>query len=306
VHLAERSGDVLYAVMSSLCLVRVLFSSGDHAGAQEVIQSMQQVTRQCELPVWAALQLSAWQARIWLAQGQLESASQWARDHGLDSEGKLDYPHEVEHVVLARVLIAQGRLEEAAGLLQRLHEAADAGGRVSRAIEIVLLQALALQAGEKTARAVDTFERALELGEPGGLVRVYLDEGPLVARLLSRVISRDAATRGSIVRHARRLLAAFSAAGDQPSAEREQAALRKPQPSPPKSAQPLVEPLSNRELEVLQLLAKGHTNPEIAGRLYLALNTVKAHTRNIYGKLGVHNRTQAVARARALGVLPST
>jgi LuxR family maltose regulon positive regulatory protein len=292
VHLAERSGDVLYTVMSSLCLLRVLFSSGDCAGAQEVIQSMQQVARESELPVWAALQLSAWQARIWLAQGQLESASRWAREHGLNPEGELDYLHEVEHVVLARVLIAQRRLEEAAGLLQRLLEAAEAGGRVSRAIEVVLLQAVALQAGDEPARALDALAHALELGEPGGFVRAYVDEGPPMAHLLQEVEHR-----GVEMGYVAQIQPAFRTT----DAPRLRGRRRTTQPpSPPLT---LVEPLSERELEVLHLLAEGLTNPEIASRLFLSLNTVKAHTRNIYGKLGVHNRTQAVVRARDLGLL---
>ena len=128
------------------------------------------------------------------------------------------------------------------------------------------------------------------LAEPGGFLRTFVREGPPMARLLY-----EAVKRGIAPDYARRLLAAF------PVALAEQAA-------PPEtriSNAALVEPLSERELEVLQLIAEGLTNREIASRLYLALNTVKAHTRNIYGKLGVHNRTQAVARARALGILPA-
>jgi LuxR family maltose regulon positive regulatory protein len=126
--------------------------------------------------------------------------------------------------------------------------------------------------------------------EPEGFVRVFVDEGPPMARLLY-----EALTRGIAPDYARRLLAAF------PVAEPEQADPSKTRA--PKSG--LIEPLSERELKVLQLIAAGLTNPEIASRLFLSLNTVKAHSRNIYGKLGAHSRTQAVARARALGVLPT-
>jgi LuxR family maltose regulon positive regulatory protein len=133
-------------------------------------------------------------------------------------------------------------------------------------------------------------ERALALAEPEGYVRIFVDEGPPMAHLLYK-----AATRGIAPDYARRLLAAF------PVAEPEKA-------DPSKSQVPesgMVEPLSERELEVLQLIAEGLTNREIAARLFLALNTVKSHSGNIYSKLGVHSRTQAVARARALGILPS-
>jgi LuxR family maltose regulon positive regulatory protein len=134
-------------------------------------------------------------------------------------------------------------------------------------------------------------ERALAAAEPGGFLRIFVDEGPSMARLLY-----EAVTRGIAPDYARRLLSAF------PVAEPEQTTASEKQA--PQSE--LVEPLSERELEVLLLFAEGLTNQEIASRLFLSLNTVKAHSSNIYGKLGVHSRTQAVARARALGLLPST
>jgi LuxR family maltose regulon positive regulatory protein len=153
-----------------------------------------------------------------------------------------------------------------------------------------MLRAAAFQAEGDTAQASTTLERALTLAEPGGFIRVFVDEGPPMARLLY-----EALNRGIAPDYVRRLLAAF------PMAEPEKA-----EPSRAQTAKPeLVEPLSERELEVLQLIAEGLTNPEIAARLFLALNTVKTHSRNIYGKLGVHSRTQAVSRARALGLLPS-
>jgi LuxR family maltose regulon positive regulatory protein len=294
VHLAERSGDVLYTVMSSLCLVRVLFSSGDHAGAQKVIQAMQPVTLEFELPVWAVPKLSAWQARIWLVQGQLGSASQWERERALGPEGGLDYLHEVEDIVSARLLIAQGCLEDASGLLQRLLELAKAGGRISRTIEILNLRALTLQAQGDSDAAITSLSHALVLAEPGGFIRTFVDEGPPMAHLLSEALSLGIAPD-----YVRRLLTAFPLTRSESAAEPNRAAPSRTQAI--KSE--LVEPLSERELEVLQLIAEGLTNPEIAARLYLALNTIKAHTRNIYGKLGVHNRTQAVVQARELGLL---
>jgi LuxR family maltose regulon positive regulatory protein len=136
-----------------------------------------------------------------------------------------------------------------------------------------------------------SLERALSLAEPGGFIRIFVDEGPPMARLLY-----DAFKRGIAPEYTRRLLAAF------PVAETEES-----EPSKSQVAESeLIEPLSDRELEVLELIADGLTNREIASRLFLSLNTVKVHTRNVYGKLGVHSRTQAVARAQALGILPST
>jgi len=290
VELTERGRDVSILSWSYLCLMRVLFSKGDMDGAEEIIHKMENIAGEHDVPPWITNLMAAWQARIWLAQDKLEAASQWAGERGLDADGEptLLLLHEMEYIVLARVLLAQGRLNEATRLLQRLIEAAEAGGRISRVIEILALQVLAFQAGDDTAQAMTALEKALTLAEPGGFIRIFVDEDPPMARLLY-----EALTRGIAPDYARRLLAAF------PTAEPEQTGPSKTQA--PQSE--LVEPLSERELEVLQLIAEGLTNPEIASRLFLALNTVKAHTRNIYGKLGVNSRTQAVTQAQRFGLL---
>jgi len=291
VELTARGKDVAMIGWSNLCLIRVLFSRGELAGAELIVRKMERIARKQDVPPWITNLVAAWQARLWLAQDKLHAASQWVGERGLDADRGPTLLHELEYMVLARILIAQGRADETAVLLQRLLETAGTGGHTSRAIEILLLQALALQAQGNIDQAIGALERALSLAEPGGYIRVFVDEGPPMARLLY-----EAATRGIAPDYARRLLAAF------PIAEPEQ--------TPPSQAQAsgsaLMEPLSERELEVLQLIAEGLTNQEIASRLFLSLNTVKAHTRNIHGKLSVHSRTQAVARARAWGVLPSS
>jgi LuxR family maltose regulon positive regulatory protein len=295
VELTERGGNLAMLGWSYMCLVRVLYSRGDTVGAEEIVQKVGDTARESNVPPWITDQLTAWQARLWLTQDKLEAASEWVRERALVATGEpkpaheMDYLLLIEHIVLARILIAEERLDEATKLLQRLLGAAEAGERTTRAIEILMLQALATQAGGDTTRAMALLERALILAEPGGFIRAFVDEGPPMARLLY-----EAAARGIAPDYARRLLAAF------PVAESEQTDSSKAQASKPE----LVEPLSERELEVLQLIAEGLTNPEIASRLFLALNTVKAHTRNIYGKLNVHSRTQAIARVQALGLLP--
>jgi LuxR family maltose regulon positive regulatory protein len=207
----------------------------------------------------------------------------------LDASGDPTYLHEIKYIALARILIAQGRPDETTRLLSRLLNAAEAGGHISRVIEILMLQALTSQTEGETVQAMNALERALALAEPRGFLRLFVDEGPPMARLLYEALSRGIAPD-----YVRRLLVAF------PDVEPEQA-------NPQNVQTPevdLIEPLSERELDVLALLAEGLTNREIASRLYLALNTVKAHARNLYGKLGVHSRTQAIARAQALGLLP--
>jgi LuxR family maltose regulon positive regulatory protein len=288
-ELTGRGRDLAMLGWSYLCLVRILFSRQELPAAIETIQRMEDIARESYVPPWITDSMAAWKARIWLATGRLDAASQWVQERGLDADGDLTYLREMEYVGLARVLIAQGRLDGAATLLRRLLEAAETGGHTSRAIEILLLQALALQAGGDTAGAMTTLERALRLAEPRGFVRAFVDEGPPMARLL-----HEAAARGIAPEYARRLLAAFLVAqpeqADRPTTQAPEAEM--------------VEPLSKRELEVLQLIAEGLTNREIAARLFLSLNTVKAHTRNIYGKLNVHSRTQAVVRSQQLGLLP--
>jgi LuxR family maltose regulon positive regulatory protein len=294
VKLTARGGDMTMIGWSNLCLVRVLFSSGDIAGAEDVIQSMENIAREHKLPFEALLPLPAWQVRIWLAQGNLEAASHWAQSCELDPGGEPTYSHEMEYIAFARILIAQGRSDEAAKLLRRLLEAAEAGGRNSRAIEILMLQALAFQTRGDTDQAMTSLEGALTLAQAGGFIRIFVDEGPPMARLLYEILSRaEALSRGISPDYVRRLLGAFP----NPEPERADAS----QTQDPEFE--WVEPLSERELEVLQLIAEGLTNQQIATRLHISLNTVKVHTRNIYGKLGVNHRTQAVAQAQRLDLL---
>jgi LuxR family maltose regulon positive regulatory protein len=235
--------------------------------------------------------MAAWQARLWLAQDELETVSQWAGERELATDGEFTHLNEIEYLMLARILITQGQPDETTTLLERLLKAAEAGGRTSRVIEILNLQALALQAQGNLDQARTTIEKSLAIAEPEDFVRIFVDEGSSMARLLYEALTREIAPD-----YVRRLLAAFPKAESEPTYPSKTHA--------PKSD--LVEPLSDREIEVLQLIAEGLTNREIATQLYLELSTIKVHNRNIYGKLGVNNRTQAVAKARTLGILPST
>jgi LuxR family maltose regulon positive regulatory protein len=234
--------------------------------------------------------IAAIKAQVWIAQGKLAEALDWVEERGLSVDDELSYLREFEHITLARVLIAQYRsgciestIQEALALLDRLHEAAEAGGRAGSVIEILVLQALAHEAQDDIPAALVSLEHALTLAEPEGYVRLFLDKGEPISHLLSEL-----AARGTVSDYLRQLLAAFDAGQSKGEI----------------STQLLIEPLSERELEVLHLIAQGLSNREIAGRLFLALPTVKGHNRSIYSKLGVQRRTEAVARARELGLLP--
>lgn len=223
----------------------------------------------------------------------MAEALDWAHERGLSVDDDLSYLREFEHVTLVRVLVAQyenervdAALHEASRLLERLLQAAEQGGRVGSVIEILALQALAHEACGHTSLALAPLERALSLAEPEGYVWVFVDEGSPMVHLL-----QEAASRGMAPDRVTGLSAAFPFT-------------RPDRASPSEARCQGIELLSTREIDVLQHIAAGLTNREIATRLYLSLYTVKAHARSIYDKLDAHSRTQAAARARDLGILP--
>jgi LuxR family maltose regulon positive regulatory protein len=289
--LTERGGDVVMLGWSCLSLTRVLFSKGDLTGAEEIVQKMDKIARESIVPTWIMNLNAAWQSRIWLAQDKLEAAAQWVRERGLGPDEEPTHVSGFEYIAFVRILIARGRGDETIELLQRMLDAAGAGGDTTRVIEVSLLQALAFQAGGDTTQAMDALKQALTLAEPEGFVRIFVDEGQPMARLLYKALDRGIAPD-----YVARLLQAFP--GDEPGQIDPQ--------ETQSSKSGYIEPLSEREIEVIQLIAEGLTNQEIANRLILSLYTVKTHTRNIYSKLGVNSRTQAVTKARALGIFSTT
>ncbi|MEZ4664888.1 MAG: LuxR C-terminal-related transcriptional regulator [Caldilineaceae bacterium] len=254
--------------------------------------------------------VAALKARVRLAQGQIAEALRLLNARGLSVDDELSYLREFEHMTLARVLIARYKheqredsLHDAMRLLVRLLAAAEAGGRVGSVIDILLLQALVDEARGDMAAALVPLERALTLAQPEGYMRTFVDEGPAMARLL------DAAVRHErMPAYARKLLTAFEGAeqvgaGESMHAQPSPSATVSAQPQIEPQIEPLIEPLTQRELEVLQLVAQGLSNREIGERLFLALSTVKGHNRIIFDKLQVQRRTEAVARARELGLV---
>ncbi len=278
-----------------VAMARIQKAREDLDGALELLDEAERVY--LENPDPDVRPIAALKTRVWVRQGRLTEALEWARERNLSSGDDLGYLREFEHITLARVLIARydgGREEssmrEAMGLLERLLAAAEEGGRQGSVIEILVLQALAHEAQGERPSALASLERALTLAEPEGYVRVFVDGGIPMARLLS-----EAAAHGIMPDYTARLLAAFEA-----EAHKSEDESHLPHARP---AQPLTEPLSQRELEVLQLIAQGLSNREISERLFLVLSTVKGHNQAIFGKLSVQRRTEAVARARELGLL---
>ncbi|MCW2578648.1 MAG: ATP-dependent transcriptional regulator, MalT-like, LuxR family [Blastococcus sp.] len=231
--------------------------------------------------------VAALRARVRIAQGRWAEALAWARQRELDVEDELSYLREFEHVTLARTLVAryadegdERSIDDATRLLDRLLAAADDGTRTGSAIDVLIAQALAGQARGNAPAALRFLDRALELAEPEGYVRIFLDEGPPMAALL-----RAAATRGTARGYVRRLLAGFDDPAGRVPVQRG-----------------LTDPLSARELDVLRLLGTDLDGPGIARVLVISLNTVRTHTKNIYAKLGVNNRRAAVRRGDELGL----
>jgi LuxR family maltose regulon positive regulatory protein len=280
------------------CLLqaRLCRALGDPAGARAALGEARQIATESETPLDDII-VAIHEARQDLADGRIGPARQRLAQSptGAGQRPAFDverllltyYLREMRELVEARLLLAEGRAAEAQAMLGSLVAAAEARGRRRGAIEAYLLQAVASQAVGEVEAARLSLERALALAEPEGYVQLFLEEGAPVAALLPQVIARGAS--GDF---ANRLLAALGGTASSPV---------RPAPTMPVA---LPERLSDRELEVLRLLADGLTNHEIAERLVLSTHTVKVHTYNLYAKLGVHNRTQAAAQARALGLLP--
>ena len=238
----------------------------------------------------------AQRARLLLAQGDLAEAARWAAGCGLSADDEPDYPREPGHLVLARVLLAQGLPGQALALLDRLRTAAAAQDRAGGLIEVGALRALALAAGGDEAAAVTALAGALMLACPQGNVRVFADEGAPMAALLGRLIAAQRSGRAAAqvpLGCLARLQRAFGSGPAAPNPRSKAAA----------GVPGIVEPLTGRELEVLEMLAAGRSNQAIAGELVVTLDTVKKHVTHVLGKLGAANRTEAVARARELNLL---
>jgi LuxR family maltose regulon positive regulatory protein len=229
----------------------------------------------------------AWQAWLWLKQGNLSAASAWAQNIEPNAHDVLDPTLEFEHMTVARIQMAQGRLEEAQTLLTRLLLAANSAERKGRVIEIYVLLALVTRLRGRRDEAIEALAYGISLGESEGYIRTFIDEGAPMAELL-----REAKAQGVALPYMAKLIAAFDLNAPIASiGTRETRAVSE------------YEPLSERELDVLRLLADGASNREIAQTLVVSLGTVKKHLNNIFLKLDAHSRTEAIATARRENLL---
>jgi LuxR family transcriptional regulator, maltose regulon positive regulatory protein len=289
-ELVERAGELEVLVRGQVDLSRVRQARGDTKGALNLAHKAERLARESGAPQ-AIVDAALWKARLHLMRNDLQAAAS-----DLDrASGVGDVPRstrESERISLARLLIAREDHDEALQLLDSLREMAEAADGRGNVVEILTLRALALRAKDEKSRAMDVMGMALALAEPEGYVRIFVDEGPAMAELLSGVLeAQQRGRRGSQDRirthYLRKLLAA----------------LERDDSSATLTAAGLPETLSERELEVLQLIAAGKTNRRIASELFVSVGTVKTHINNLYRKLDAHSRTQALARAGELNLI---
>jgi LuxR family transcriptional regulator, maltose regulon positive regulatory protein len=290
VELAERAREVSSLVWAYVTFSRVKRARGDEVGALEMASEAERVARASGADLQIAV-AGAWMARLRVARGDLAEAAAFEQERAANADDAADAARVVDRLSSARLLLARGRHREALLLLKELGEAAAETGRTGDLVEILVLRALALRARNEKQQAVETLGQALTLAEPEGYIRTFVDEGGAMSELLSEVL--QARQRGHLEAADRvpaRNLAKLLAAAAQDAAA-------------PGANERLAEPPSERELEVLALIAAGESNGEIAAKLFISTSTVKTHVNRLYRKLGARSRTQAIARAREMGLL---
>ena len=271
-----------YNVIGDLAVMRVLQAQGDTEGALKALHAAERAVQ--TYPFQLALMIEFKTARVTqsLAAGDIEMASHWAKECSNGSEQ--------EQIALARLRLAQGYLSDAQTILDRQRSSAEAGGRTGRLIEILALEAIALDGQAHPAEAETALSQAVSLAQSEGYQRIFLDLRRPLHKILDRLVNRNSGIGGYVLA----LLGAF---------QQEKDTLAPPLTASASSSEEIIDPLTGRELEILQLLAEGLSNKEIASRLVVTPGTVKQHLKNICRKLDVHGRMQAVRRGRELKLL---
>lgn len=296
----SRQWSEMAAFYAYLCLARIRMAQGEMDAAHQAIETMCQIARRSETTELDDQIADLERASFCIRQGDVAAANLWAQKRKIvpgispkpypEPDERQDYIishfRKYEQIVLARLFIRQKQAAEALELLENLLALSQQLGRIDLNLEVQILRALAFQTQGQSEQAMEALTQALSMAEPGGYIRIFLDEGETMLHLL-----RQAASQGLAPSYVSKLLANSS----EPAA-RESAAK-------PPHLYPLIEALSERELEVLRLLAAGMSNREIADELVIAVSTVFSHCKNIYGKLDVHTRLHAVQRAREIGLV---
>jgi LuxR family maltose regulon positive regulatory protein len=282
IELCQHWGHIGILMGGYVMLFRIKQALGEIDSAWQALNEAERLARAYSQVPRATSWVEAFRVRSWLAHGDRDAAIRWAQQSGLKLDDDIPYLREAEYLTLGRVLHEQGEHDQAEALLEHLRHSIETAGRMGSLLELLVLQALVLQSRGESLAGLESLRKALSLAAPEGYVRVFLDEGAPLAKLL-----RQAGSRGIEPRYVSGLLAEF----DRMSG------------SQALSQQPLIEPLSEREIEILKLIAAGKSNREIAAQLVLSTGTVKSHLSHIFGKLSVDSRTQCIARARDLKIL---
>ncbi len=280
IDLCRQWGDLGLQAVACAILARLEHVRGDEEGATKTVRNAEQLAGSHALSPQRTVLIASRLALVWLARGDMEKVSRFVRNGDLRVDIEIPYRRESEYVVLSRFLLARGDYDASLDLSKRLLLSAERSNRVGQVIEVLVVQALGFQARREPDKALGALGKALSLAKPEGYVRTFIDEGAPMARLLHLARSRQIETE-----YVTELLSAIEGAG-----------ATKP---PPK---PMGDPLTERELEVLELIAAGYPNQKIADKLVISIATVKRHISNIYTKLDVDSRTQAVAVAKELNL----
>ncbi len=289
--LGKRSTLVDWSHRWNLAQARLKESARDWDAALDLLEKARRSYVKNPIPILQPI--DALKTRIYLKRGRLDKAAAWARERNLSVNDEVNYLGEFEYITLARVRLGEGVFTGVNELLERLLTLAENQKRFGSVIEILITRALVHQAQNNLSQALAALERALSLAEPEGYLRIFMDEGESMhSLLLSYKSKHEKQADYSLLSYTDKIVAAFS----QPAQILSKSTIITQESE-------IIEPLTDRELEILQLISEGHSNTEISQRLFLALSTVKGHNLRIFNKLQVQNRTEAAARARELGLL---